>query len=90
MTDDLGLDIVRVNRAKSGKIIGRREQSDLILGFHILTPNAGEITQGFAIALKFDAKKANFDRLIGIHPTASSENSKLGEPGLHPITQSYN
>ncbi|EJW80297.1 hypothetical protein WUBG_08797, partial [Wuchereria bancrofti] len=50
MTDDLGLDIVRVNRAKSGKIIGRREQSvscpyiyaigDVLHGSPELTPVA--------------------------------------------------
>lgn len=42
-----------------------------VIGFHILSPNAGEITQGFAIALKLNAKKADFDRLIGIHPTVA-------------------
>lgn len=47
---------------------------DLVLGFHILSPNAGEITQGFAIALKLNAKKADFDRLIGIHPTVAEVN----------------
>lgn len=47
-----------------------------MLGFHILTPNAGEITQGFAIALKFGAKKADFDRLIGIHPTVAEVRRK--------------
>ena len=40
-----------------------------MVGFHILSPNAGEITQGFAIGLKLGAKKADFDNLIGIHPT---------------------
>lgn len=42
-----------------------------MLGYHILAPNAGEITQGFAIGLKLKAKKADFDRLIGIHPTVA-------------------
>lgn len=40
-----------------------------MVGFHILSPNAGEITQGFAIGLKLGATKADFDNLIGIHPT---------------------
>lgn len=40
-----------------------------MVGFHILCPNAGEITQGFAIGLKLGATKADFDNLIGIHPT---------------------
>ena len=41
------------------------------MGFHYLGPNAGEVTQGFGIALQMGATKANFDRLIGIHPTCA-------------------
>jgi len=40
-----------------------------VVGFHILSPNAGEITQGFGIGIKMGATKADFDQLIGIHPT---------------------
>jgi thioredoxin reductase (NADPH) len=39
------------------------------VGLHIVGPNAGEVTQGFGIAFKLNATKADFDRLIGIHPT---------------------
>ncbi len=46
-----------------------------VVGFHILSPNAGEITQGFAIGLKLGAVKADFDNLIGIHPTIAEVNS---------------
>ncbi|KAI1725223.1 pyridine nucleotide-disulfide oxidoreductase domain-containing protein [Ditylenchus destructor] len=53
------------------KLICLKTEQERVLGFHILTPNAGEITQGFAIALKLNAKKADFDRLIGIHPTVA-------------------
>jgi glutathione reductase (NADPH) len=34
---------------------------------------AGEIVQGFAVALKAGATKAQFDATIGIHPTAAEE-----------------
>ena len=34
-------------------------------------PSAGEITQGYAVALKLGASKEDFDRTIGIHPTSS-------------------
>ena len=37
----------------------------------MLAANAGEITQGYAVALKMGATKADFDRTIGIHPTES-------------------
>ncbi|VDM94917.1 unnamed protein product [Thelazia callipaeda] len=53
------------------KLVCLKNEQDLVLGFHILAPNAGEITQGFALAFKFNAKKSDFDRLIGIHPTVA-------------------
>ncbi|VDM39369.1 unnamed protein product [Toxocara canis] len=53
------------------KIICLKTEQDLVVGYHILAPNAGEIVQGFAIALKLKGKKADFDRLIGIHPTVA-------------------
>ncbi|KAH7726881.1 thioredoxin reductase 1 [Aphelenchoides avenae] len=59
------------------KLICLKTEQDRVLGFHILTPNAGEVTQGFAIALKFNAKKADFDRLIGIHPTVAENFTTL-------------
>lgn len=51
------------------KLICVKSLDEKVVGFHILSPNAGEITQGFAIGLKLGAKKADFDNLIGIHPT---------------------
>ena len=42
-----------------------------VLGFHVVGPNAGEITQGYAVAMKLGATKSDFDATIGIHPTCS-------------------
>ena len=47
--------------------------SDKILGVHMVGPDAGEIVQGLAVALKAGATKAVFDATIGIHPTAAEE-----------------
>ncbi|MGH6797023.1 MAG: FAD-dependent oxidoreductase, partial [Roseiarcus sp.] len=44
-----------------------------VVGAHMLGPDAGEIIQGLAIALKCGATKAQFDATIGIHPTAAEE-----------------
>jgi glutathione reductase (NADPH) len=41
---------------------------------------AGEIVQGFAVALKAGATKAVFDSTIGIHPTAAEEFVTMREP----------
>jgi len=48
-------------------------QSDRVLGAHMVGADAGEICQGLAIALKMGATKADFDRTVGIHPTAAEE-----------------
>uniref|UniRef100_A0AC35EWU7 Pyridine nucleotide-disulphide oxidoreductase dimerisation domain-containing protein n=1 Tax=Panagrolaimus sp. PS1159 TaxID=55785 RepID=A0AC35EWU7_9BILA len=53
------------------------KEGERVVGFHILTPNAGEVTQGFAISLKFNATKTDFDRLIGIHPTVAENFTTL-------------
>jgi glutathione reductase (NADPH) len=44
-----------------------------VLGAHMVGPDAGEIIQGIAIAVKLGATKAQFDATIGIHPTAAEE-----------------
>jgi glutathione reductase (NADPH) len=47
--------------------------SDAVLGVHVVGEDAGEIVQGFAVALVCGAKKRDLDRTIGIHPTAAEE-----------------
>ena len=47
--------------------------SDRVLGCHMVGPDAGEIVQGLAVALKCGATKAQFDATVGIHPTAAEE-----------------
>ena len=47
--------------------------SDRVLGAHMAGADAGEICQGLGIALKMGATKADFDRTVGIHPTAAEE-----------------
>ncbi len=47
--------------------------TDRVLGCHMVGPEAGEIIQGLAVALKAGATKRIFDETIGIHPTAAEE-----------------
>ena len=61
------------------KLIVDRE-SDRVLGVHMLGPEAGEIIQGIAIAIKAGATKAQFDATIGIHPTLAEEFVTMREP----------
>ncbi|CAH1782613.1 unnamed protein product [Owenia fusiformis] len=54
-----------------GKLICLKTDNQRVIGFHVLGPNAGEITQGYALAMKLGATKDDFDNTIGIHPTCS-------------------
>ena len=54
--------------------------SDRVVGLHMVGPDAGEIVQGYAVALKAGATKAVFDSTIGIHPTAAEEFVTMREP----------
>ena len=47
--------------------------NDRVIGAHMVGPDAGEIIQGIAVAMKAGATKAIFDQTIGIHPTAAEE-----------------
>lgn len=48
-------------------------QTDRVLGCHMVGEHAAEIIQGMAIALQAGATKANFDATVGIHPSAAEE-----------------
>ncbi|KAJ8786191.1 hypothetical protein J1605_006411 [Eschrichtius robustus] len=53
------------------KIICSKFDNDRVIGFHVLGPKAGEITQGFAAAMKCGLTKQQLDDTIGIHPTCA-------------------
>jgi len=54
--------------------------SDRVLGCHMVGPEAGEIVQGLAVALKAVATKQIFDETIGVHPSAAEEFVTLRTP----------
>jgi thioredoxin reductase (NADPH) len=59
------------------KLIVNKEHQEKVIGLHVLSPNAGEVTQGFAVAMKLGAKKSDFDQTVGIHPTCSENFTTL-------------
>jgi glutathione reductase (NADPH) len=77
-------------RALKHTLTGRDEQammklivdraSDRVVGLHMVGADAGEIIQGFAVALKCGATKAQFDATIGIHPTSAEEFVTMRDP----------
>jgi len=54
-----------------------KKDNDVVVGFHYVGPNAGEITQGYGVAMKAGAKKEHFDEAVGIHPTVAEEFTML-------------
>ncbi|KAI5741643.1 hypothetical protein M8J76_015665 [Diaphorina citri] len=53
------------------KLVCDADNGEKVLGFHVLGPNAGEITQGYALGVMLGAYKQDFDALVGIHPTCA-------------------
>jgi len=53
---------------------------DTVVGVHMVGPEAGEIIQGIAVAMTAGATKTQFDRTIGIHPTAAEEFVTMRQP----------
>ncbi|MES2244160.1 MAG: glutathione-disulfide reductase [Pseudomonadota bacterium] len=60
------------------------DASDRVVGLHMVGADAGEVVQGFAVAMKAGATKAIFDSTIGIHPTAAEEFVTMREPVKEP------
>ncbi len=54
--------------------------TDRVVGLHMVGADAGEVVQGFAVAMKAGATKAVFDSTVGIHPTAAEEFVTMREP----------
>ena len=59
-------------------------KSDRVVGCHMLGPDAPEIIQGLAIAVKCGATKRQFDQTVGIHPSAAEEFVTLRDKYVRP------
>lgn len=59
------------------KLICLKNEDERVVGFHYCGPNAGEVTQGFAVAMRLGATKLDFDMTIGIHPTTAENFTTL-------------
>jgi glutathione reductase (NADPH) len=67
----------RDERTMMKLVVERKTQK--VVGLHMVGSDAPEIVQGFAVALRVGATKQDFDRTIGIHPTAAEEFVTLRE-----------
>jgi len=55
------------------KLICVKSENERIVGLHMIGLNCDEMLQGFSVAVKMGATKAQFDDTVAIHPTASEE-----------------
>jgi glutathione reductase (NADPH) len=55
-------------------------QTGLVLGAHVLGPDAGEMAQLLGVILKAGLTKEDFDRTMAIHPTAAEELVTMYQP----------
>merc|ERR1712000_158026 len=51
-----------------------------VLGVHICAPEAGEMVQGFAVAVKAGATVKHFTSTIGVHPTSAEDLVQMKTP----------
>jgi glutathione reductase (NADPH) len=59
------------------------EESDRVLGIHIAGPDAPELIQLAAVAVKARLTKAQWDATCAVHPTGAEELVLMGEPVAH-------
>ena len=66
---------VNIDREGScyAKIIVHKADNNRVVGFHVLGPHAGEVTQGWACAIRLGATYESFLTTVGIHPTLAEE-----------------
>jgi glutathione reductase (NADPH) len=55
---------------------------------HVVGADAAEMVQGFAVAVRCGATKAQFDSTIGIHPTAAEELVTMRDKRPDPVEPS--
>jgi pyruvate/2-oxoglutarate dehydrogenase complex dihydrolipoamide dehydrogenase (E3) component len=59
------------------KVIVNKLDNERVVGIHYLGPNAGEVMQGLAVAMKAGVTKEVLDSTVGIHPTCAEEFTRL-------------
>lgn len=64
---------ITANRQKTYMKLVCQGENEKIVGLHGLGKGLDEMVQGFAVAIKMGATKADFDNTVAIHPTGSEE-----------------
>lgn len=56
-----------------------------MVGLHVLGPNAGEMIQGFAVAMRLGMTKDDMDQTVGIHPTNAEDFTIVKEKKIEGV-----
>ncbi|XP_070510674.1 thioredoxin reductase 1 isoform X1 [Cardiocondyla obscurior] len=73
------------------KVVALRHGDERVLGMHFVGPNAGEVIQGFAAAIKCGLTIPKLKSTVGIHPTVAEEFTRIfitKRSGMDPKPQS--
>ena len=62
-------------------------KAEKVVGIHIIGDHADEMLQGFAVAVKMGATKADLDNTMAIHPTSAEELVTLKTPDMMRVAQ---
>lgn len=64
-------------------------EEERVVGIHLVGDNVDEMLQGFAVAVKMGATKADFDSTMAIHPVSAEElvTLKAPEPEREPVRE---
>jgi glutathione reductase (NADPH) len=60
-------------------------EDEKVVGIHLIGDGVDEMLQGFAVAVKMGARKADFDNTIAIHPVSAEELVTLKVPEPEPV-----
>ena len=60
-------------------------KEEKVVGIHLIGDNVDEMLQGFAVAVKIGATKADFDNTIAIHPISAEELVTMKVPEPDPV-----
>lgn len=59
------------------KAVALRAAPQKVVGLHFAGPHAGEVIQGFAVAIKCNLTMKELMNTVGIHPTVAEEFTRL-------------
>lgn len=61
------------HKPKSSLKLITQGPNEIVIGVHVIGLGADEMMQGFAVAIKMGATKADLDNTVAIHPTSAEE-----------------